>query len=234
MIKEFIPKHISNKIVLSILSFLTHVSFISNATIKEHSMRNGQCIKAHLTRGFIEDQYKWIDVQYGKKNISYSGCEIIAVYNALYSLNIEVNAKFLVELISYFEKKGTVLNGRWGTSPNAVLKYLRKRGFEAEILINDDINQLKQIENKYDTFIVTVYNDRYDITKQIHTVNISRNNGAYQIHNVYFKDEKGNPIPKNRDFSGKTIRDLSVAVENISASNCKMISLIGISANQKI
>jgi len=48
--------------------------------------------------------------------MQYSGCEIFAVYNTVYSL-LSHPLMSLPELISRFEKDGMALGGKFGTSP---------------------------------------------------------------------------------------------------------------------
>ena len=80
------------------------------------------------------------------------------------------------------------------------------------------------IGEQYDTVIVTAYNDVNDITKQVHTVSITKEtDGTYSVHNVGKKTTQGIYVSK------KGYSTLQEAIENISNQRPCAINVIGIS-----
>jgi hypothetical protein len=145
---------------------------------------------------YIENQAHLGLIYFGNgkhTNMSYSGCEIIAVYNAQLALGMDVSGYFLANLISYFEKKGSLLNGEFGTSPLALYRYFKKNKYHTLIQYSADTYKINSMGKSYETFIATFYNDKFDISKMIHTVCITKNkDGSFTAHNAYIKDQNGN------------------------------------------
>ncbi|MBQ2732544.1 MAG: hypothetical protein IJF74_00145, partial [Clostridia bacterium] len=67
------------------------------------------------------------DIKYGKKTISYNGCELLAVYNAMILIG---NEQSFVDIKNKAETTPRVmwLNGRWGSRPKELGKLFD--GFE--------------------------------------------------------------------------------------------------------
>lgn len=87
------------------------------------------------------------------------------------------------ELLRSFELNGMVLGGRFGTSPYSLLNFFKAAGFEAAF--TTDRSEYAEFERTYKTFILTMYNDVRDITKEIHTVSMSvDSNGQLVAHNT--------------------------------------------------
>ncbi len=146
-----------------------------------------------------------------------AGCEIFATYNAMLMLGEKMNAKKLVNLITEFEKDGAVRDGKWGTSPDAVYNYMKK-AYKGDMTVNvsryvpDNKSSDKRVDDigkENDVFIATVYNDKEDITAQIHTVCISKeNNGTYNIYNAGSK-KSGYPTKKGYETLSDAIKDIN-------------------------
>ena len=210
--------------------------------------------KLNNTGKYIENQAQWGGISYGmgreeeaygdESNMSYSGCEIIATYNALVALG---ETPDMASLIKGYEKHGMTLNGHAGTSPTAIMDYFAINGFDTKMLI--DFSNDSAIEDlaKYDTIIATVYNDENDITNMIHTVSITKEvvdgHTEFIIHNSYNR----NPSEKDKEvlntmteeqrkraiyFQSKPYMSLKEAAFNLSGASTKPISLIGI--NKKL
>ena len=62
----------------------------------------------------------------------YNGCGWVATYNALVLLG---NAKHPAEIVRDFEVRGTVMGGVYGTYPNAIERFLRDAGFNANLIL---------------------------------------------------------------------------------------------------
>lgn len=189
-LKALIPQKISNKTVLAVLRMLSKLYAVPEAVIQSNASHNKEMIlrkKVFEPDNYIENQYEWKEIKFGKKySMSYSGCEIIAVYNALCALGNDMVQYSIENLISIFEHDGAVLGGFFGVSPYAVAEYFRKKGYDVTVSLSMDEALINAVGKKSDTVIVTAYNDKYDITRQIHTVNITKEKrGTYAVHNAY-------------------------------------------------
>ena len=60
--------------------------------------------------------------------MKYSGCEIIAVYNAMLDLGRKSSLEDMAELITAFEERGAALKGEWGVAPHAITNYWTPAG----------------------------------------------------------------------------------------------------------
>jgi hypothetical protein len=230
-LKKFIPKYVRNKTVLRAMDCLKNIKIhkISEQTINEHAKNNASKLNINKSRYFsesnyIENQPKWREIQFGKgrSNMAWSGCEIIATYNALNALGANPTPNTMVSLISNFETDGAMLSGYFGTSPRAIYNYFKDNNYNVLISDTTDIDKINNIGKNYDTVIVTIYNDKNDITQQVHTVNITKSeNGLYTPHNICKINNNGKHMPS------EGFNMLNKAIEAISA-NPKVISIIGI------
>ena len=213
--KSFLQKNVPNNVLLNTIQMLRKLTPQDYPGNLENNIQNFQ---KHLNaiknnKGFIEDQRNYGDLKYGLQTISYSGCELIAAYNALYDLTGEENRNF-PEMIDYFEKDGILLYGAFGTAPQAVEEYFNKLGFETKLSTNN--KDYFNIQNEYDTFLLTKFNDIDDITKCIHTICITKKNGKFHVH--------------NNGYSGHLIEYNSISdiLERIDNGKAKDIDLLGI------
>lgn len=243
-LRAFIPHHIRNNTVIRFFEFLRFCGRLMKRSIrnyKNHLPENEIAYTAHMHRmypkigasdgdietdeenlmsGYIEDQKNYTDMRFGKSTVEYAGCEVISVYNALYSLSLiakKSNDAVLdfPKLIHEFEKDGMVFSGRFGTSPLALRDYLLKNGYPVKISIKE--NEFDKIADESDTVIMTIYNDADNIMEQIHTINISKQDGLYYAHNTYGNGAVIGPHP--------TVTSL---LKYIGRGNAKGIVIIGI------
>lgn len=267
-LKGFIPQKISNAAVLGTLdraakieaaikkmSFPIPVSAKSSAVIKRHKVQNMNILLNGSLNGsrenngaavyakdeYIENQNAWQEVKFGISDMRYSGCEIIASYNALKALGEPVSEQTVVDLIAMYEQNGAVLGGKFGTSPYAVENYFRGRGYDVMTTTGRETAVINRIGEKCDTVIVNAYNNKNDITAMIHTVSITREEeGTYSVHNAYYVDQAGknNDHDKNKsDRNRKKDRyvakggydTLQEAIDAISKHDPLSIVVIGIS-----
>lgn len=140
--------------------------------------------------GFLESQNSYGDIPFGKSDMAYAGCEIIAVYNALIALGARTD---LGELIRTFERDGMVLSGRFGTSPLAIRDYFEKRRIRVDITYRE--SEYEALASRSEVLILTMYNDRHDIFKKIHTICITRDEKGYTAHNTYGDGRSIGPVP---------------------------------------
>lgn len=210
----FIPRHVSNKTVLGFMEFLRRIAHISKRKIRDHYKKNEEYFSSNTAEGFIENQKDLKEVLFGKKNLAFSGCEIIAVYNALLNLG-RVSDYSLPKLISGFEKDGMIFGGRFGTSPKALLDFFLKNGYKCDFSRNE--SEIRRIEPLYDTFILTIYNDKDNIKRQIHTINVNREMSGLIAHNVYGNGAPMGPFPS-----------VEVMLGSINKGRSKLICIFGI------
>ena len=218
--RAFIPKHISNRVVVDIYDFLRVIQHLNPINYTRHEQENVDLFKNHREvikrdNGFVEDQCNYTDMKYGKVNMRFSGCEIFATYNAMYSIHGH-NPITLPEMITEYEKNGMVLSGFFGTSPKAIMKYLNGHGYVTKFSMKD--SEYDRIADEYETAILTIYNDGLDIMKAVHTVNVSKHNGKYLAHNVNCNGKVQGPFDSISDMMTK-----------INHGKSKAISLIGVS-----
>lgn len=199
---------------------------------KEHNMEillngipqeDGTMKQIYCAGEYIENQYYWKDVKFGISDMSYSGCEIIATYNALKALGEPVSEQTAVDLIAMYENNGAVLGGKFGSSPYAIEDYFREQGYDVMTTTSQDPSIINKIGEDCDTVIVNAYNNKDDITAMIHTVSITKEEGTYSVHNAYYVDSNNNYAAK--DGYGT----LQEAIDAISRDESASIDVIGIS-----
>lgn len=186
--KSFIPQKISNETAINFFEVLRKVSRETKNNFQDNLSKNIKNFENHKktienNKGYIEDQHSYKDMFYGNKTFDYCGCEVIAVFNALNDLNNN-NDISLPLIIDYFEKDGIILSGIFGTAPTAIEDFFIKKGFETYSTTKEE--EYEKIENNYDSFIFTFYENKNDIFKQVHAVNISKKNDKFYAHNNGF------------------------------------------------
>jgi ATP-binding cassette subfamily B protein len=209
--EKIIPKYIPNCIVLF---FFSIIAFLSGSVKKDvrarHLEENERFLSENGNRLFccgelIENQKTWEGVAFGshkKSNMSYSGCEIIATYNALKCLG-EKDVK-IPPLISYFEQKGAALKGGFGITPSAPASFFKKRGYEVKKVTTRKKAVIDSLGDEFHTFIVTFYWNHENIRDQLHTVCISKESDGFYIHNNYCKSKEGDFV---RQGAYRTLSD---------------------------
>lgn len=225
--------HIPNCCMVRILSLFTIIK-VPRKQIAKNLSDNGNILfttdrekSGFFTAGrFIENQNEWESVRFGLSTMKYSGCEIMAVYNALLDLGNRMTAQDMAELISVFEKKGAELQGRWGCSPGSVRNYLIRRGYRVITTAKTDPDTINSIGENSDSVIITAYNDRNDIRRMIHTISVTKDTGGhYTLHNAY-KRING----RYAAYSGNTpVNRLWEVMGLISQGQAAPIYVIGIS-----
>ncbi|MBQ9396432.1 MAG: YtxH domain-containing protein [Proteobacteria bacterium] len=250
--KAFIPQKVSNDTVVGFYDVMSRFSnTLSKKDIKQHHSDNektinmdkdgnSQILGLDKDNRYIENQDDLESIKYGKgkSNMSYSGCEIIATFNALRAIG---EGEKLEDLIEAYENDGMTLNGQFGTAPGAILGYFQKKGYPCEMISEFSPEILAEFSKKYETFIATVYNNENDITSMIHTVSITKdkNEGSddtFSVHNAYawsdntkdsrrshFKVTSGQKYVALQGYTS-----IEEAIANISSSSVKPITLIGI------
>ena len=176
--KALIPG-LPNSLVVGALRFFSIFSYIPRKKRILHLEDNKDKDKGE----YIEDQNLLKSLPFGSTDMAYAGCEVIAVYNLLKNLG---EYTCLNDLIETFEKKGTVFNGYFGTSPYALYKFLKNRGFDVEFSARK--RDFDKIAKDSRVFIITFYNDFKNIMNMIHTVCVTKNEeGLFFPHNCFCK-----------------------------------------------
>ena len=216
-LRAFIPHKISNNMVLSFFE----ITRSKNRTLKReycyHLESNNKAFSGHVDKikrngGYIEDQHFYKDMVFGKTTMQYAGCEIIATYNALVDLDGYIS---LPQLIAEYEKDGMALSGRFGTSPKAIKDFFNRHGYKTKMSVRSD--EFEELAKHSKSLILTMYNDKDDIGKQVHTVCISKVHSRYIAHNVYGNGRVAGPFDS-----------VSQLLININKGRIKPISLIGV------
>ena len=181
-LKAFLQNNVPNEIVVN---FLEYLRTFKKKEIPSHLSENHIAFKNHLStinsnKGFIEDQRNYKDMTYGALPLSDNGCELIAIYNALFELTGKKDTDFSL-IVDMHEKDGILLSGLFGTSIRAIEEYFVKNGFKTKSSSKKE--NYEQIAQNSDVLILTMYNSRYDITAQVHTIAITKKDGTYYVHN---------------------------------------------------
>ena len=230
--------HISDQKMINILEFLK--SGISKKRLKEHYINNSglwkqkkcQLLDNSIGFPYMERQRDLKDFEFGYANAVFrrmffggnkmmaadNCCEVIAVYNAITFLGHGVPSIDFPVLLKSFERNGLVLHGCFGTSPKTIYKYFGHKGYNAHMLVGEDINESSPLHMKesHDTYILTAYNEKGHIESMIHTVSITVHDGKYYIHN-------------SSDDRGKAYDTLYNAVEGFGEGKSDAICVIGVS-----
>lgn len=203
IIKDFFNNILTDEQLLELFEkiesspgFMTVIQqYIHNSEIWQNNMskwvdENGYIYDQGLLYEMLYgDSYEFIeDLLFGEggMNAGDNTCEVIATYNAMISLGWEPEINDFPEMLFYFSQNGMLLDGLFGTTPVAVEEFLIQQGYGTNMLVDGAINEntLNSMQEDYDTYIVTFYNDKNDITAGVHTVNISCNEeGKYYVLN---------------------------------------------------
>ncbi len=173
-----------------LLRLLGSHGFKRKKRMEENRARNRTVEERSPVAGFIEDQNKLGDFSYGVKDLSYSGCGLIAVYNACLFLNggEEVRPGLLTEIIAAFEKKGSVCFGRFGTWPGAAAAFFTVRG--SRVRTARSCRAMEKLACDCDVLLLTFMNNGLKPTRQMHTICVTKEGGMLLAHNSHGRLEK--------------------------------------------
>lgn len=230
-IAAWIPRYVSNHILLTgyrLLAVFGVPRFIRRNHLRENCIRLEQAGWDfwYVPDAYIENQSEWGDIRFGvgrRQSMAYAGCEIIATYNARKALGEPASKKLMAELIDAYEARGAALWGAFGAAPTMIAAYFKRNGFAVQTSDGADETAVEEIAENHRVMIATAYNDKNDITAQIHTVCITKNReGKFVLHNAYFRDEKG------RFLESRPYDTLQDAVAHLSRREPQLIYLIGV------
>ena len=151
---------------------------------------------------------------YGFRSLSVNGGSLIAVYNVLnYLTKKDIDFPLIIKT---FENDGIIYDGKLGTSMKAVDDYFKKNGFNIWSSMNQ--KDYDTIAKATDATILSFYfgYGNTDISKKIHFVAITKENGKYYVHN-------------NGDNSYKiAYNSITDVLNKINSGKVKQIYLTGI------
>ncbi len=124
--------------------------------------------------------YPYKEMYYGISHLSFNGCELIALYNVLLEFNKKTK---LSDIIRTFENNnGIWMNGFFGTKPQYLGAYLRKKGLNTKSYYLT--KSIDKVVKKGRVFIV-VYAKKVK-NAGIHTVMvIGKKSGKIDVYNLY-------------------------------------------------
>ena len=126
------------------------------------------------------------DLLFGRYPMSFNGCEIIASYNALSFLKNfrkkNIRLPDLRELISEYYSDGACLSGEFGTDPAAIRDYFMKNNFRVEY--SECPADFDKIAESSEVSVMTIFNDRDDVGKMVHTLCVTKDKNKYTAHNA--------------------------------------------------
>ena len=152
---------------------------------------------------------------------------------------VDLTDEEAAELIAEFEYYGCVNDGAWGTSAMAIAEYYRENTeYEVRCTTSVDSDDLKEVDENSDTFIVEVYNDGNSIYGGMHFVNIEKRvdeNGdvKYIVHNAgEYNDVDGDGIITDDEYY--TYDSLEEAIMAAgSEDNSEYVMVIGLNDPHK-
>lgn len=146
--------------------------------------RNRQ-IEEEKVRGPITDQSLLSDISFGETNVGKSGCEAVAIYNALIIRNKQ---RRLCDIIRDLQDAQTLVNrGKWGTNPFQLGRILEEYGLSQEAM--ETIAEAEEKMNPGDLLLVTVWNHSRRPLQGIHGYVIEmRGPGEYVVFNRVYRD----------------------------------------------
>lgn len=197
-----IPQIISGRAVVRIYSLLSVIPVPRRYT-RLHITHNLQLLRQEqewFSPGrFIENQAEWKQVQFGclrHHNMAHSGCEIMAVYNAMLAMGAAGTAEEIAGLIQHFERAGAALLGDFGTCPRALQIFLRKylrKYLQKEYKVSMHCYRRGEIlaEPAEGPTLITYFNDKDDLWSGIHTICATHADEGYYLHNAYYRPRGG-------------------------------------------
>lgn len=235
LLKKLIPQYASDSTVLDVFDLLSiNMPIATLMFLLDHSDSNSEAWDKLLNdseskichsfggKKYIELQEKLKDLEYGGFSADKNACEIIAFLNAMINKG-KASVEDLPSTISLFEAYGPTLFGEFGTSPNTIVDVFEDAGVKADIYTSNEFESNKEkISKRYDTFVVTVYNNENDIMSEVHTMCITKNTntGQYILHNAY-----NGSTTQTGYYTGNSIDEV---LKQYSGGDSKLISIIGV------
>jgi len=140
--------------------------------------------------GYINDQNDGAvsKLKLGSDTMDNNGCEVIATYNALLTLN---DRKDIRDIAYHFENDGQMLGGKFGTNPYAIKRYFTQNGYKVKTLEGENIHDDKIPDA--DAYILSFWNDK-DVMDALHTVAMRKTKDGFELFN-YGKTDDNSSVP---------------------------------------
>lgn len=136
--------------------------------------------KSHTPSTYVYGQATppTVNMRYGRYDMGYNGCELIAMHNAAILLG---HPLVLCDIVRDFESGfNTVLGAIFGTDPHAVGRYMKKKGFE--IKKTRRIKTLESWAHDGTVLILSYWTKRLGICP-LHTVAVKCTHSGVQVYN---------------------------------------------------
>jgi len=149
--------------------------------VNQHYEYNSQYkFRGYLNGQGIGDLAK---LKYGSKTFKYSGCGPIATYNALLTLGVHMPIQ---EITRHYEINGIMGGGRFGTSPLAIDKFFKDRGYSVETQFGAEVSSKSgydEIFSEYTAVVFSYYHGN-SLARGSHYVAVShRTDGGINVYN---------------------------------------------------
>ena len=159
--------------------------------LMQRNIRRNASVKPPETGKMINGQAlgEVAELRYGLCRMSFNGCEVIAVHNALVYLGIPRPA---AEIAAYMERF-RMLFGIFGCSPYKIGKALAHFGAAF---------QRRKLPEDAEAFIVTFWTKR-PFLSSIHTVFCTREKNGIRVYNIYNDCAEARLYKDIRSFAGE-------------------------------
>lgn len=149
-------------------------------------------IKIKLGDGYINGQGcgNIAKMKYGLYPMSFNGCEIIAVYNYLYSIG---KKREIADLAKEIYPYASVLMGLFGSAPKKLKRFLDEHNLEYKR--TEDYDEFEKMFQESESAVISFWVKLRSGFYGIHTVYLKNINGKVRV----FNRSNGNPRPKDYD-----------------------------------
>lgn len=238
---HYVPRAVHSSSVLCVMDLLSRKG-TSKKQRQSHLKANVAAFeeyrKRHPADSLLEWQADMKGLCYGSGyTADYNACEVIAVYNAIADLCGNDEVPSFPDLLSRFEAHGIVRSGAFGTSISALDRYFQEMGFATVLLFFERENakeqlrcvqgnrkrfvRLTSLQEVYDGFVLTSYNDKENLGAGIHTMYISKKKNRFTRHNDGKKQMSYFSLQEAvEDYQGKKSGMLSLIALRREATMC--------------
>lgn len=201
-----------NFLLLLAYRALALISFTPKSLVQKNKEHNEKLLSIIKDGSYIEDQSSFSDVLIGKRNISYCGCGVIAVYNALIDLKSSLSPFDFLKILEKFQKKGLALSGLFGISPISIRRFINKNGYKIAYSSSNKDEKINQIGADFDTFICTIYHKKNNPKYGIHHIAVTKDeNGKFITHNPYHVcDSLSSAIKEVAMYNGSALYTIGI------------------------
>ena len=183
-----LPEHLRSETVLRFFEFLRRAHRLFVPRRKKRlcdelldALRRGKGeTRSDTPPVYAENQLSLSAMPYGSSTMKKAGCEVLAAYNAL--LTLEGHAPAPDTLRRVFERDGMVQRGHFGTAPSALRDFFRRLDYRVESA--RDETELARIAESAEVLLAVVWNDRGELTAGVHSVCLTRTPSGWVAHNV--------------------------------------------------